>query len=143
MQSLGLSAGTPTVEPFWKTWLWPSVADEIAAQQAAKNAMYGTFFIGGLTALLTLLQVVPALALIDALLFTLAGIGIGKMYRAAAIGGFVLYMIEQIVQLTAGNNPMGVMSIAITLLLFTGIRATFSYHKLRAQPSPPSDQAPE
>ena len=68
MQSLGLSTGTPEVEPIWKTWLWPNVADEIAAKQAARNAMYGTFFVAGMTTLFVVLQMAALRALIDALL---------------------------------------------------------------------------
>ena len=134
MQSLGLSSGTPEVEPIWKTWLWPNVADEIAAKQAARNAMYGTFFVAGMTTLFVVLQMAAVLALIDALLFVLAGIGIAKMYRTAAVLGFTLFLIEKIAMAVGGQNPLGIMSIAITLLLFTAIRATFAYHKLRKQP---------
>ncbi len=134
MQSLGLSTGTPVVEPIWKTWLWPNVTDEIAAKQAARNAMYGTFFVAGMTTLFVVLQMAAVVALIDALLFVLAGIGIAKMYRTAAVLGFTLFMIEKITMAFAGQSPVGVMSIAITLLLFTAIRATFAYHKLRKQP---------
>ena len=93
MQSLGLSTGTPEVEPIWKTWLWPNVADEIAAKQAARNAMYGTFFVAGITTLSVFVveQMAAVSALADALLFVLAGVGIVKMYRPAAIRATFAY----------------------------------------------------
>ena len=77
---------------------------------------------------------VPAESLIDALLFFLAGVGIGKMYRAAAIFGFALYILEQAVAINSGQGSGGIMRLALLLLLFTAIRATFSYNKLRKQP---------
>lgn len=134
MQTLGLSPNTTKIEPIWKTWLWPDVSDEISAKQAAKNAMYGTFFISAVTSLATMFRYVPAESLIDALLFFLAGVGIGKMYRAAAIFGFALYILEQAVAISSGQGSGGIMRLALLLLLFTAIRATFSYNKLRKQP---------
>ena len=132
MQTLGLSPSTPKTEPFWKTWLWPDVSDQISAQQAAKNAMYGTFFVSAITSIAAMFRVVHVGSLLDAFLFFLIGVGIGRMYRTAAICGFILYLIEQASVLMAGQNPIGVTSTALILLLFTGIRATFSYQKLKS-----------
>lgn len=126
--------------------LWPVILDEKGARQAAKQGMWAAFFCAGATTLIVLLQHggmqfmagVNDLALLDAGAFALLGMGIRNMSRGAAAGALGLYLIERVV--IAGHaGAAGVpipMILAITLAFVTGVRGTFTFHKLRAPATP-------
>lgn len=70
--------------------------------------------------------------LVDAVLFALIGFGVRKMWRSAAVAGFVLYIVEQSTAMAQGRVP-GVLIILIPAILSNSIRASFSFRRMRRQ----------
>jgi hypothetical protein len=75
MQQLGLSPNSPKTTSRIRELLWPDVSDAVAAETAAQNGTYASFFIAGMTALFAALGLVPKVSLIDSLLFAVLGVG--------------------------------------------------------------------
>ena len=93
--------------------------------------MYGMFFITVLNLLTSFAPGVPmAPIVINGTLYALAGMGIGRMYRSAAVLGFGYFFLNLIIAAVAGQNPAGILTIALILLFFTAVRATYSFHSL-------------
>ena len=73
----------------------------------------------------------PAIVLIDAILFAVVGVGIRCMWRSASVIGLLLHLIR------VGNGVMherGVILISVltTLVFANGIRGTIAYRKFAA-----------
>jgi len=79
-------------------------------------------------------------SLIDAGLFLLIGLGLRKMWRSAAVAGFVLYLIEQAYWVATGHVP-GILGILLLVILFNGSRASFAYQRMRKANQPPPQVA--
>jgi hypothetical protein len=93
METLGLSPSTPKPTSRLKELFWPAIEAEVAAGTVARNAMYACLFIAITTAAVGLMAGQDALALIDPLLFALAGIGVRQLSRAAALIAFLMYAL--------------------------------------------------
>ena len=115
-----------------KTWMrryWPTIYDQESATRAAKTAANLAFFVSGSTAFLWSLSVFKMpMAIIDAGLFAVVGIGIRCMWRSASVIGLLLYLAK------VGNGiahaPGLVVVSILTALIFTnGIRGTIAYRK--------------
>jgi hypothetical protein len=134
MQQLGISPNAPKSNSRFRELLWPDVSDLIAAETAARNGMYASFFVAGATALLALFSILPRASLIDGVLFLAVGFGIRQMWRAAAIAGLVLYLLEQGFAISHGMLGSGTLVAIIVTAIFIGaVRATWAYPKLKLQ----------
>lgn len=147
MQNLGLSKSTPKPTSRLRELCWPDVSDEVGARTAAQQASWVCFIVAGLTTILTLVGYLRAEALLDAILFAAAGVGIRRLSRVAAVAGLALYVLEQVYNLTAMKRPPGIVAIIVTFLLISAVRGSFAYHRLRrsaaaAGPEQPTAQTP-
>jgi hypothetical protein len=132
MQQLGLSPNAPKTTSRVRELLWPDVSDLVAAETAARNGMYASFFVVGVTALFALLNVTNRAALIDAALFVAIGIGIRKMSRIAAVAGLILYVSEQLMSIAQGRIGANIiMAVIFTGVFLSAVRAAFKYRGLR------------
>lgn len=127
MEILGLSDSTPKPTSRARELFWPNLSSEPNSQSACETASYACFFIAGLTTLFALAT--SKLGLIDAALFLIIGFGLRKMWRTAALAGFILYLIEQGLVLAQGQFP-GVLTILIAVILLNGVRASFAYQRM-------------
>jgi hypothetical protein len=134
MEQLGLNPNAPKSTSRLRELFWPDISDLVAAETAAKNGMYAAFLVSGMTSLYAVTGMGPRLSLADALLFLVIGMGIRKMSRLAAVVGFVLYLIEQGDAIAHGRGSYTVFLLIIISAIFLGsVRATFSFHRLRAR----------
>ncbi len=138
------AAYAPGKAPSWAGNAW-AIYDEKSARRAARQAMWGAFFVAIVTGALAflagsglpLIKGVGSTALLDAVIFAALGVGIARMSRAAAVGALVLYVAERIAMApVAGLNP--VMMIVMVSCFVQGVRGTWAFHKFRQQsPYPP------
>jgi|HubBroStandDraft_6_1064221.scaffolds.fasta_scaffold101667_2 hypothetical protein len=117
-----------------------AIYDEQSARKAARQAMWGAFFVAIVTGAVSFLsgsgmpvvKGVGPTAWLDAVIFAALGFGIGKMSRAAAVGALLLYIGERIAMApTGGVSP--VMTIAMVSCFVQGVRGTWAFHKFRQQ----------
>ena len=117
-----------------------AIYDEQSARKAARQAMWGAFFVTIVTGAVSFLsgsgmpvvKGVGPTAWLDAVIFAALGFGIGKMSRAAAVGALLLYIGERIAMApTGGVSP--VMTIAMVSCFVQGVRGTWAFHKFRQQ----------
>ena len=135
MQTLGLSNSTPKPTSRLKDLFRPDLSSDICALSVCQTASSACFIVAALTAVLAIFAN-PA-ALVDAGLFTLIGSGLRKGLRTAAVGGFALYLLEQIVSVLTAGIP-SVMAVFIFVILFNGIRAAYAYQRFRRNPAAPT-----
>ena len=132
MQQLGLSPNAPKTPSRLRELLWPDVSDTVAAETAARNGMYASFFIAAVTTLFSLLGLAAPSAVLDAVLFVIIGIGIRKMSRIAAVAGLVLYLAEQGYAISRGRTGFNlVMLVIITAIFISSVRAAWSFRRFR------------
>jgi hypothetical protein len=113
----------------------------VSALTVCHSASWACFIVAIVTAALAIF--VNHAAFLDAGLFALIGLGLRKALRTAAVGGFVLYILEQIANIVAGQIP-SVVAILISIILFNGIRAAYAYQRFCRSPSPlPAIGTPE
>jgi hypothetical protein len=123
----------------WSGNAW-AIHDEQSARKAARQAMWGAFFVAIVTGAasflsgsgMPILKGVGPTAWLDAAIFAALGFGIGKMSRAAAVAALLLYVGERIAMApAAGLNP--VMMIAMASCFVQGVRGTWAFHRFRQQ----------
>lgn len=120
----------------WTRMYWPNICDQESATRAAKTAANMAFLVSGSKVFLWILSLLfvfnmPAIVLIDAILFAVVGVGIRCMWRSASVIGLLLHLIR------VGNGVMherGVILISVltTLVFANGIRGTIAYRKFAA-----------
>lgn len=122
---------------------WPQIHDAKSARTAAKQGMWASFGCAGATALVSflsgsgmpLIEGVGPNAWVDAALFAILGMGIGRMSRAAAVGGLVLYIVERVAMSRTAGFVVGfspLMFVAICACFIHGVRGTFAFRRYRA-----------
>ncbi len=118
-----------------RTTFWPEMTTSQAAHAAAMQGVWVSVFICAVTSLAVMagLGDLNAYAFIDVALFAAIGLGIWKHSRTAAVAGLALYLLERIVQMTAGA-PAGTLVISVIFLLCyaNAVRGTFAWHRLKA-----------
>src|SRR6516164_8879497 len=141
MQTLGLSDSTPKPTSRLKDLFRPDLSNDVSALTVCHSASWACFIVAIVTAALAIF--VNHGAFLDGGLFALIGLGLRKALRTAAVGGFVLYILEQIANIVAGQIP-SVVAILISVILFNGIRAAYAYQRFCRSPSPlPAIGTPE
>jgi len=135
MQTLGLSSSPKQTSRF-RELFWPDLSTDVNAQSACLTASWACFIIAAITVVLAL-ALVGLAALVDAALFVAIGFGLRRMWRTAAVAGFVLYIAEQAAGIASGGRP-GILTIFVLAILFNSVRASFAYQRFRkaAQASP-------
>src|SRR5215472_6316111 len=125
-------------------WFWPEIYDRETAQDVARRGAWVAVFVAGLTALLALLSLglrivilgVTPMALLDAVIFAVAGWRIYKMSRAWAVTGMVLYLLEVVYALTQGR--FSVLAVVFLFAFLNAIRGTFAFHRYVEQGTEPA-----
>jgi signal peptidase I len=124
METLGLSPSTPKPTSRIRELFWPKIEDEVAAVTAARNAMYACLFIAAVTGVVGLMSGQSTWILLDVLLFTMAGIGVRQLSRAAAITALLMYALAWL-----GAGGFSILRPLLLAILLGGVRAaTFAHH---------------
>ena len=129
MEVLGLSESTPKPTSRLKDLFWPDLRTMPSTESACRGAAIACFVIAGLTSIVALFT--APTALVDAGLFLVIGLGLLKRSRTAAVAGLALYILEQIVSLVQVGRFPGVITVLISAILLSGVRASFAYHRMR------------
>ena len=140
MQQLGLSSTVPPKNTSRiRELLWPSIATLPGVNSALDVARWACFIIAGFTAVVALIGLVSAsdliqvfiliFALIEAFIFAVIGIGIGRKSRVFALLGLVFYLGENLIAFASGPIGLPIIPIIFAFLLANGVRAAFAYHQ--------------
>ncbi len=149
MQQLGLSPGSAKKrESRLRAFLWPdlSVLPEIgSAIDLGKLASFGL----ALVSLLLILSQRSLSPLVDGILFLGLGFGIARKSRTCAVLAFVIYLLSRLVViggmniLQVGLGLWGVvLALALSVVFFNAMRATFAYHAHKRRISITTGTAP-
>ena len=114
--------------------LWPEISDLASATRAARAAVAISCFIAGIIFLLVLTSFGlpqnplsrPPAALIEAGLWLAIAFGIYKMSRVAALAALALLLYN----VAWVGGVFSWPSILFAIFLFSGVRATFLYHRI-------------
>jgi hypothetical protein len=114
--------------------LWPKIFDLASASRAARAAVAISCFIAGIIVLLVLTSLGlpqsplsrPPAALIEAGLWLTIAFGIYKMSRVAAVAALALLLYN----VAWVGGVFSWPSILFAIFLFSGVRATFVYHRI-------------
>jgi hypothetical protein len=119
-------------------WVWPKIIDTNSAKKAANQGMYASIFIAGSTLLLLGLSLqgfnplnLDAYSLIDVIIFSIIAWRINAMSQTAAILGFALYILEQVIFFNEFGFRMNGIRIIIIFAFINSIRGTYSFNVLR------------
>src|SRR6476646_6499849 len=120
----------------WRGRYWPNICDQESATKAARSAANMAFLFSGTAAVMRDLSRlfvfnISATVLIDAISFTVVGLGIRCMWRSASVIGLLLHLIK------AGNGVAHTPSLVVVYMLTTlvfanGIRGVIAYRKFTA-----------
>jgi hypothetical protein len=131
METLGLSKSTPKSRSRFKEFFAPDLSTAPSAQSACEAASNICFVIAGLTTIVAFFT--SLFSLIDAVLFAMIGLGLRRKSRIAAVAGFFLYIIEQIIMTIELRGFPGILAILFIVLLFNGMRAAFAYQHIQTE----------
>jgi hypothetical protein len=125
MQILGLSESTPKPENWLKTLFWPRLRYAEDVDLLGAQGYWICVVLAGLSGIAGLIISRGFAALFGAAFFYLAGIGVRRASRFAAISVFVLYLLS-LVAARMQVSPLGaVVSFFFFALLLSNVRATW------------------
>lgn len=132
MQQLGLNTSKqPTEDSRLRSFVWPSLRHLPDVEGALDVGRLACFAAAILSLVATVLMKKPA-GLIDVVLYTGLGWGIGRKSRACATIALTLFTIAFVLGLVslATGCAGGTIALALELLLLNSVRAAFAYHRL-------------
>ena len=136
MQILGLSESTPKPENRLKTLFWPRIRYEEDVEYIGTQGFWVCVVIAVMTAVLSFGRL-GAAGLVDAFYFYLAGVGIRRRSRFAAISVLLVYLTNVYAAFRIHHSG-GILSILFLALLFSNVRATWlAAYWARHAPEPP------
>ena len=124
MQSLGLSESAPKPERRLKLLFWPRIKYPEDIDLLGTQGYWVCVSLAAFTLLSSVLRQSGLGSSIDALYYYLAGAGIRRTSRFAALSAFLIYLISVIVAVRTAHGG-GVMSIFFLALLLSNVRATW------------------
>jgi hypothetical protein len=152
MQQLGLAPGSTTKrESRLFRFLWPDLSVLPEINSSIDMGKLASFGVAALSVISVFLQGTIA-PLVDGVIFLLLGFGISRRSRTCAIIAFTIYFLSRVVVISSmGLLPVGlslgglILAIALTVLFFNAVRATFAFHayKKRMGLPPVSKVQPE
>src|SRR5262245_49525645 len=115
-----------------KDTYWPEMTTVAVAENSVENAARVSYIVAGLTALLSLLawfdviHVLSPWSIINAILFAIIGLFIGRGSRVATVLGLVLYLVEaldKLLSMSSGSvGSFSVVMVFVTLFFINGVR---------------------
>jgi hypothetical protein len=135
MQSLGLSESTPRSEHRLKSLFWPRVRYSEDIDLLGTQGYWACAILAAFTLLTGLTLRSGPLSLLDGLYFYLAGVGIRRTSRFAAISVFLIYLLSVIAAMKIAHTG-GVLSIFFLALLLSNIRGTWLAKQLLTEQIP-------
>lgn len=137
---------------FFKNFFWPDLHDLETAKKYSSRAAGFAFFVAVVTAAvafaqtqlkLDIIAVIDAYSYIDAALFAVIGIFLLRCSRTAAVAGLLLYLGDQwlMAKMMGAGYRVSVLAVLITFGFVSAVRATFAYHRMRAERKK-ADEAP-
>lgn len=123
-------------------WWWPTIVDQESAKEATKSGYFAAVFVAAATAVVATISImlgndmipIDGWAYIDAVLFAVIAWRIKNYSRIFAVIGVVLFIIEKAMLAQTQGAAGWPLAIILLLMLITGARGTFAYHKYARMP---------
>jgi len=127
--------------PEFKSWFWPNLSNRRLINFAIDEGYFAAIAAAALAVLralfaFLLLRELEALffPLLDAVIFVSLAVGIGRRFRAAAVGALSFHVLGYL-YMAIQHGPGGLLfAILIAVALLNGVRGTFAYRTLPAAP---------
>ena len=120
MQTLGLSDSTPRIENRLKSLLWPSIQSGTDVDYLGTQGYWVCAIVAVVSFGILVAAGQPIVAVVTLLFYYVGGVGVRERSRFAAVLVFVFYVMDMLISLR-----IGVISIIITALLLSNLRATW------------------
>ena len=126
------------------SWVYPSVDDSVSAKRAARHGVVAALVTASFTTLFGVLAVrgvtavtnlgIDAYTFVDASLFLGAAFGIWRGWRAAAVFGLALFILEKLFFWVSTGRPPGGFAAVLIIAFLNGVRGTYALHRLSKMP---------
>ena len=124
MQTLGLSESTPKPENRLKTLFWPRIRYAEDVDLLGTQGYWVCVILACFTVIVSLSRNSGPASLLDALYYYLAGVGIRRTSRFAAISALVIYSLAVVASVRIAHTG-GIASVFFLALLLSNVRATW------------------
>jgi hypothetical protein len=125
MQTLGLSESTPRTESRWRALFWPTIRNEGDFDYITRQGFWVCAIVAAVTVVVGAFTNSFFGSLFDGAFFFLAGLGVRKRSRVAAISAFTVYLLSGFVLQRYAGNGFGIARIIFLALLFANIRGNW------------------
>jgi hypothetical protein len=125
MQTLGLSDSTPRTESRWRALLWPTIRNEGDFDYITRQGFWICTVVAAVTIVFAAFTGSLIGGLFDGGFFFLAGLGVRKRSRIAAIAAFTVYLLGSFAVLQYSGGGGGIVRIVFLALLFANIRGNW------------------
>jgi len=129
------------------SWYWNNITDRDSARYATTTAVWVSYFLAVLSALLAIVrfvrhefgyEILVGLALVNAVLFAGTGWGIGRLSRAGVVFGLSLYL-EWLASVfshrfTVSDIAPNILGIIFLAAYINALRGVFAYRKVVTPP---------
>lgn len=141
MQTLGLSDSTPRTESRLKSLLWPTVKNQWDLDYVTNQGFWICVLVGAITFVVGLFTPGGIFGLLDFTFYLLAGCGVRRRSRTAAVIALVFYSLSGVaiqVRTGQGFGAMRFIFMAILLANVRGIWLSAAWPEPEPDPAPPS-----
>ena len=141
MQTLGLSDSTPRTESRLKSLFWPTIKNQWDLDYVTNQGFWICVLVGSITFVVGLFTPGGIFGLLDFTFYFLAGCGVRRRSRAAAVIALVLYSLSGVaIQMRSGQGfgAMRFIFMAILLANARGIWLSAGWPKPEPDPTPSS-----
>jgi hypothetical protein len=139
MQTLGLSESTPRTEGRLKSIFWPTIRNQWDLDYVTTQGFWICFAVGAMTFVFGLFAGAGLFGLLDFLFFLLAGCGVRRRSRAAALIALSMYTLSGISIQLRSHQGFGVLRILFIAVLLANVRGIWIS---AAWPEPEPDPHP-
>lgn len=122
MQTLGLSASTPRTESRLKSLFWPTIKNQWDLDYITNQGFWILALIGAVTFVVGLFTSGGIFGLLDFTLYFLAGCGVRRRSRAAAVIALVLYTLSGVALQMRTGQGFGAMRFIFMAVLLANAR---------------------
>ncbi len=126
----------------WLKWFWPELADVKESEKAAREGAAVCFLVAGGSAIIGAMSVwlgkpvfgMDAVVFIDAGIVAIAGWRIWRLSRIWAVLALTMFILTSVYALDSRPLlPVLLIRVILTLILISGVRGTFAYHRFRSR----------
>jgi hypothetical protein len=140
MQTLGLSDSTARTESRLKSLFWPTIKNQWDLDYVTNQGFWICILVGAITFVFGLIATGGLFGLVDFVFYVLAGCGVRRRSRAAALIAFFLYALSGLAMQIRTGQGFGIMWLIFVAILLANVRGIWlsaAWPELATEPPPP------